>query len=181
MQQVLGVFSGSGAADDAITALKDAGYDTSGVSAIVKEGIVQVKENGSTKAETVGEGAASGAATGGVIGGVAGLLVGIGALAIPGIGAILVAGPLAAALGLTGAAATTVSGAATGALAGGLIGALVGLGVPEDTAKLYEETIQAGGVLLTVPAATSEKEEEVRAILQGAGAKELTTVVSLNK
>lgn len=181
MQYVLGVFSGVGAADEAVTALKDAGYTTDSMSAIVKEGVTQVRDVGSTKAETVTEGAVSGATTGGVIGGIAGLLVGIGALAIPGIGAVMVAGPLVAVLGLTGTAAATVSGAATGAMAGGLIGALVGLGVPEDTAKLYEETIQAGGVLLTVPADSSEHEREVRSILQGAGAKEVTSIVSLNK
>ena len=45
---------------------------------------------------------------------------------------------IAAALGLTGVAATTVSGALTGALAGGLIGALTGLGFTKEDAELYQ-------------------------------------------
>ncbi len=68
------------------------------------------------------DGAAAGAGVGAVLGGLAGLLVGIGALAIPGIGPIIAAGPLAA----------TLAGAGLGAATGGVIGALADAGVPEE-------------------------------------------------
>jgi len=79
-----------------------------------------------------------------VVGGVLGLLVGIGALAIPGIGPVIAAGPLVAALG------TAAAGAGIGAAAGGLLGALVGAGIPEEEAHLYAEGVRRGGSLVTV-------------------------------
>ena len=77
-----------------------------------------------------------------------GLLVGVGALAIPGIGPVLAAGPLAAALGAAGA--STLVGAGIGAAAGGIIGALVGAGIPEADAGFYAEGVRRGGTLVLV-------------------------------
>lgn len=92
-------------------------------------------------------GAGVGAGIGAVVGGLGGILVGLGALVIPGVGPILAAGPLAAALsGLAGAG----MGAVAGGVAGGLIGALVDLGVPEDQAHYYAEGVRRGGTLVTV-------------------------------
>lgn len=163
----LGLFDSRQSAEAAIENLKDAGYDPEEISVImrdVKEGEVLAEDTG-TK---VAGGAVSGATTGGVIGGIAGLLVGVGAIAVPGIGGLLIGGPIAAALGLTGAAASTVSGAVTGALAGGLLGALVSLGLPEDTARIYEERIREGAILVAVP--TDEGEEtEARGLMEEQG------------
>jgi uncharacterized membrane protein len=92
----------------------------------------------SSTAENVGKGAGAGA----VLGGLGGLVVGLGALAIPGIGPVVAAGPIAAAL----------AGAGIGAAAGGLVGALVDLGIPEEEAKLYSEGIRHGGSLVSVQA-----------------------------
>jgi uncharacterized protein (TIGR02271 family) len=76
-----------------------------------------------------------------------GLLVGLGALTIPGIGPVLAAGPLAAAVsGLVGAGVGAVAGAA----AGGLLGALVDMGIPEEQAGIYAEGVRRGGTLVTV-------------------------------
>lgn len=87
-------------------------------------------------------GTATGAATGAVLGGIGGLLVGLGALTIPGIGPIIAAGPLIA----------TLTGAGVGAVAGGLIGALTDIGVPEEEAGYYAEGVRRGGTLVTVRA-----------------------------
>jgi hypothetical protein len=93
------------------------------------------------------EGAGVGAGIGAVVGGLGGLLVGLGALTIPGIGPVLAAGPLAAALtGLAGAGVGAVAGGVTG----GLLGALVDLGVPEESAQYYAEGVRRGGTLVTV-------------------------------
>src|SRR4029079_10795329 len=54
--------------------------------------------NGRTTDDENGSGTMTGAAIGSAVGGVGGLLVGLGALAIPGMGPVIAAGPLAAAL-----------------------------------------------------------------------------------
>jgi uncharacterized membrane protein len=92
----------------------------------------------SSTAENVGKGAGAGA----VLGGLGGLVMGLGALAIPGIGPVVAAGPIAAAL----------AGAGIGAAAGGLVGALVDLGIPEEEAMLYSEGVRHGGSLVSVQA-----------------------------
>lgn len=99
--------------------------------------------------DATAEGAGVGAGIGAILGGLGGLLVGLGALAIPGIGPVIAAGPLAAALaGLAGAGVGAVAGGVTG----GLIGALVDLGVPEESAGIYAEAVRRGGTMVTVMA-----------------------------
>lgn len=120
----------------------------------------------------VSEGAASGAVTGGALGGLTGLLIGLGVISIPGVGPFLAAGPLVAALGLTGAAATTATGTVTGAIAGGIIGALTSLGFPPEEAKIYEEEIRGGGILLVVPT-LNERTNEVRSLVEKYNAREV--------
>ena len=173
---VIGVFPDRADAEAAITELKDAGYNPKDISIVTKdvgEGQVVADNTGAS----VASGAATGATTGGVIGALAGLLVGIGAIAIPGLGAVLIGGPIAAALGLTGAAASTVSGAVTGALAGGLVGALVGLGVPQEDAEVYEKRLEAGGILVAVPARTGEG-TEAREILENNNADQVRSITA---
>ncbi len=83
------------------------------------------------------------------LGALGGLLVGLGALTIPGIGPVIAAGPLAVALStLTGVGVGAVAGGVTG----GLLGALIGLGIPEQEAHYYAEGVRRGGVLVTVQA-----------------------------
>jgi hypothetical protein len=100
------------------------------------------------------------------VGGALGLLVGLGALAIPGIGPVIVGGALATAFGLGGGGA--VAGAGIGAAAGGLVGALVGLGIPEAEAEHFEEGFRAGGVLVTVNG--GDRAADALAVLERHGA-----------
>ena len=153
---VVAVFYERDDAEDAINALKDAGFRGEDIGIVARnrtEAGVLAEDTGTE----AGAGAAAGALAGGALGGVAGWLVGIGALAIPGIGPIVAAGPLAAALG----------GAAIGAAGGGLIGALTGAGVPEEEAHWYEERVRSGGWLVTVNA--RGRYDEVRSILREYG------------
>jgi hypothetical protein len=83
---------------------------------------------------SAGEGAAFGA--------VVGTLVGLGAAVIPGIGPIIAAGPLWAAL-MAGI------GAASGAATGGLVAGLVDMGVDEEDAAYYSETVGRGGAMVS--------------------------------
>jgi hypothetical protein len=104
-------------------------------------------------------GVAVGAGTGAALGGLGGLLVGLGALAIPGIGPVLAAGPIAAAL----------AGAGLGAAAGGVIGALTDLGIPEEDAHVYAEGVRRGGTLVTVRA-DDEHADAIMALMVRHGA-----------
>jgi len=176
METIIGVFSERVNAEKAIADLERKGYSPRDLSVIVREKDVVTPVKAGSKGGNAVSGALSGAATGGVIGGITGLLIGVGAVTIPGIGAFLIGGPLAAALGLTGAAAVTASGVTTGLLAGGLLGGLVGLGVPEEAARIYEQRVREGAVLLAVPAATEEKREEIRGIFDRYGADQTRTI-----
>jgi hypothetical protein len=92
-------------------------------------------------------GAGVGAGIGAVIGGLGGLVVGLGALAIPGIGPVLAAGPLATAVSALAGAGI---GAVAGGVAGGLLGALVDMGIPEEQAGYYSEGVRRGGTLVVL-------------------------------
>lgn len=173
-KMVFGVFAQRENAEAAINELETDGFDPKNIS-IVMQSHEDAKTIENNTGANVAGGAVGGATTGAVVGGLTGLLIGIGAIAIPGLGALLIGGPLAAALGLSGAAASTVTGAATGALAGGLIGALVSLGVPEEDARVYEERVKAGAILVAVPAMTGEH-REASAILRENGAEQIKTI-----
>lgn len=141
-------------ANNALRELVDAGFTRENISLMASDPSGEYGRSIGTTAERAdvedsgaAQGAGVGAGIGAVVGGLGGLLVGLGALTIPGIGPVLAAGPLAAALtGLAGAGV----GAVAGGVAGGLIGALVDLGVPEETAGYYAEGVRRGGTLLTV-------------------------------
>lgn len=169
---VLGIFIDREDAEDALYELEFEGYNPKDISIVMKN-TAQGKQLAEDTKATVTGNAAAGATTGGIIGALAGLLVATGI--VPGLGALLIGGPLAAALGLTGAAATTISGAATGALAGGLLGILTGLGISKEEAEVYEERIKEGGILIAVPAA-SDRVDEVMDILEDNGADQIRAI-----
>jgi hypothetical protein len=144
--------------------LQEAGFPREDISVLFpdKKGGKDFAHARGTKAP---EGAITGAGTGGVVGGTFGLLVGIGALAIPGLGPFIAAGPLLAAM----------SGAAAGAAVGGIAGALVGMGIPEIEAKRYEGKIKGGNLLISVHVESSEDQERAEAILEAAWAEDITS------
>src|SRR5258708_7490879 len=113
-ETILGIFSTRELAENAITELEDHGYNVKDMSIIMKDREERDRLAAHTGAP-VGSSVATGAATGAVLGGIAGVLIGMGAIAVPGIGALLIGGPLASALGLTGVAATTAGGVVAGA------------------------------------------------------------------
>jgi hypothetical protein len=152
---VVALYDNFSSANDAVRDLVDHGFSRDDISLMASDaageyGTYLDRDRAmETDVETTGasEGAGVGAGIGAVLGGLGGLLVGLGALTIPGIGPIIAAGPLAAALtGLAGAGVGAVAGGVTG----GLIGALVDMGVPEETAGYYAEGVRRGGTLVTV-------------------------------
>jgi hypothetical protein len=148
-------------ADEILNQLKLAGFSSNAVSVLVPSGTRDLGHEAHTKAP---EGATAGAGTGGVLGGAIGWLAGIGALAIPGLGPFIAAGPIMAALG----------GAAVGAAVGGVTGALVGMGIPEYEAKLYEDKIREGNILISVHTENGDERRRAREIFERAGAQHVS-------
>src|SRR5258706_1057340 len=123
---VFGIYRDRWHAEQAVDALRVAGFRNSDVSALLPDN-VGTKDFAHEKNTKAPEGAATGATSGGVVGGALGWLAGIGALAIPGVGPFIAAGPIMGAL----------AGAGAGGAVGGLIGALVGIGMPAYEGKSY--------------------------------------------
>jgi hypothetical protein len=162
---VFGIYSSITATERAVEALVNAGFDRTAVSVLLPnpDSVTEFAHEKHTKAP---EGTATGATTGGVLGGVLGLLVGVGALTIPGLGPFLAAGPI-----MTALAALGVGGAV-----GGLMGALVGLGLPEYEAKRYEGRLKEGGLLLSVHCDTADEIRRAKGLLTGTGATDMASV-----
>jgi hypothetical protein len=175
MPNVIGVFKDTVSAEKAITELRQMDIDDNNISYVFqnRQGNVEHANAAGEAAKDTTAGAVSGATAGGIIGALAGLAVANGVL--PGLGTLFVAGPLATALGLTGAAATTAAGAMTGAAAGGLIGALTGLGASKEDAEMYENRVKGGDILVT---ATTTEAGDARAILERNGAEEIRELKS---
>jgi hypothetical protein len=140
--------------------LRDSGVPNSNISLVAQDASGEYGKSMTKTADTT-DGASTGAGVGAVVGGIGGLLVGLGALTIPGIGPVLAAGPLATAVSaLIGAGA----GAVAGGVAGGLLGALIDMGIPEEHAGYYAEGVRRGGALVTVDADDTNL-ERARSIL----------------
>jgi hypothetical protein len=158
----IGVLDNRGQAEAIVTNLEGAGVPASDISALLpdKHGTKDFAHEVGTKAP---EGAVAGASAGGALGGTLGVLVGIGALAIPGLGPLIAAGPLLAAL----------SGAAAGATVGGLTGALIGFGIPEMEAKHYEGKLKGGNILIAVHTESGDQQKTAEKILKEGGATDV--------
>lgn len=148
---VIALFDDFASANASVRDLVDNGFSRDDISIMASDSTGEygqhLNRSGTEGESGAATGAGVGAGIGAVLGGLGGLLVGLGALAIPGIGPVIAAGPLAAALtGLAGAGAGAVAGGVTG----GLIGALTDMGVPEETAGYYAEGVRRGGTLVTV-------------------------------
>jgi hypothetical protein len=161
---VFGIYRDYAGVENAVDALKAAGYRNTDISVLFPEN-VGTKDFAVAKGTKAPEGAATGAGTGAVIGGGLGWLAGIGALAIPGIGPFIAAGPIVAAL----------AGAGVGGAVGGITGALVGMGIPEYEAKRYEGRVKEGGILLSVHSDNSEWTKRAKEILERTGAQDISS------
>lgn len=141
---VVGYFDNYEQAQTAVRSLVDSGFSRNDISLVASDPTGEYAKSYVTTSSSTDPNAtsytAAGAGTGAVIGGIGGLLVGIGALAIPGVGPVIAAGPLA----------TTLLGAGVGAAAGGLIGVLMDAGIPESEAQYYAEGLRRGGAVVTV-------------------------------
>jgi stress response protein YsnF len=152
---VIGLFDRMDDARQLVQQLIAQGFEPDDISLVSRQEGEYVTERGEERSS----GTAIGAGAGAALGGVGGLLVGLGALAIPGIGPVIAAGPLV----------TALAGAGIGAAAGGIIGALTDLGVPEEEAHYYAEGVRRGGALVTVET-DDQRADRAAEIMERAGA-----------
>jgi hypothetical protein len=159
---VFGIYPDRFAVEEVVEQLRAAGFRNTDISVLFQdnEGTKDFAHEKNTKAP---EGVTTGVVTGGIAGGVLGLLVGIGALAIPGLGPLIAAGPIVAALAGAGAVGTV----------GGIVGALAGMGIPEYEAKRYEGRIRDGGVLVSVHCDSSDWVKRGKEILEQTGGQDI--------
>jgi hypothetical protein len=148
------MFRDRDSAESAYRSLSDRGYGKDDVNLMMsddtrKKHFSDDDRKGDTELGSKAlEGAGVGAGIGGTLGAILAGLTAVGTLAIPGVG-LIAAGPIAAAL----------AGAGAGGALGGLIGALVGAGIPEDRAKVYEQGIREGGIVMGVEPRSEEDAE----------------------
>jgi hypothetical protein len=138
MATVIGLFERFEDADGALQEFNEMGYGRDEIS------IVAPEEKVGSKLRVDDQTAGTTAKTGALFGGAAGLLIGVGAILVPGVGPLLTAGALATAIG------STAAGAGIGAAAGGLRGTLREMKVPEAEAKVIEEGMRSGGIMVAV-------------------------------
>lgn len=150
-------------AESIVDGLKNAGFSSSEISVLMadKSGTRDFAKEQDTKAP---EAAATGAGAGVGLGAVLGWLAGIGSLAIPGVGPLIAAGPIMGALG----------GAAIGGAAGGIIGGLIGMGIPEVEAKVYDEKVRGGGVMVSVHTQDPSLISVARDVFERQGAEDVS-------
>lgn len=158
---VVGAFEQLTQAQQAMQALRDAGFEDDQIGFVVRRnenapGNIPADPDVEMVTDTAG-----GAISGGILGGIVGAAA---ALLIPGLGPILAGGILAATLG----------GIVIGAAAGGIVGALTGMGLPEEEAQYYQQAFEAGNTIVTVHVDDrSQHPQEARAILHRYGASDI--------
>ena len=161
---VFGIYPNRTRAEQAVDALKAAGFRNTDISVLLPES-TSTRDFAHEKDTKAPEGAATGASAGAVLGGGLGWLAGIGALAIPGVGPLIAAGPIVAML----------AGAGAGTVVGGLTGALIGMGIPEYVAKRYEGRVKDGGILLSVHSDDSDWTKKAKDVLERTGAEDISS------
>ena len=146
------------AAEDALLKLENEGFTEEQVGLIVSDE-TRGKTFNLEKGSKTDEGFAAGVTTGGLIGAAFGSIMAAGALTIPGLNVVV-----------SGVLVSGLAGLGTGAVAGGLVGGLVGMGIPEHEARLYEDEIMNGAILLAVKPEDSDQKDKAKDILRSVDA-----------
>jgi hypothetical protein len=157
---VVGVFDDRVDAEEALQALKDAGFEPDQVSVVM----LQTPRPAHDVPHGIHVDETTGILAGGALGGLAGWLIGATSVAVPGLGALLAAGALVGALG----------GAGIGAATGGIIGHLIDEGLSHEEAGYYHERVRHGAALMTVRAEGS-RADEAHALIHRLGAHDYHT------
>lgn len=153
-QTIIGVFESRDRAENAVNTLRQKGFTSEEINIVSKKR----QEDDTTQGETYDDDIVDGTLTGGTLGGIGGLLMGAGALLLPGIGPILAVGPITAAVG--------------GAIAGGIAGGLIDWGIPAEASHRYEQEVAHGSILAIIRTDTT-KVTSAAQILRQNGAKDV--------
>lgn len=153
-QTIIGVFESRGRAENAVNTLRQQGFTSEEINIVSKK----QQDTNTTQGETYDDDIVDGTLTGGTLGGIGGLLMGAGALLLPGIGPILAVGPITAAVG--------------GAIAGGIAGGLIDWGIPAEASQRYEQEVAHGSILAIIRTDTT-KVTSAAQILRQNGAKDV--------
>ncbi len=154
---VLGAFGSTAQAAQAVEELTRAGFERRQISVAVSDRAHAM--HFSAKRDKTVEGIGIGAIAGGVLGAVAAGLTTVAAFVVPGVG-VLVGGPLLSAF----------AGLNAGAVVGTFFGGLIGHGIPEREARMYEQALKEGNLLIAVTAMNADRAGDARRILDKAGA-----------
>ena len=157
-RHVIGIFDNRAKAQSALDSLVDKDIDQSQLSLLVSEnGRDHHFEIDKDKSKTA-EGVGYGSVLGGLVGGLGAVAAGLASVAIP--GALFITGPLAVSL----------AAGAAGAAVGGLAGGLIGVGIPSDEAKLVEDELGKGSIVVAAHSINSDQESMVSEVFKNAGA-----------
>jgi len=160
---ITALFKTQQAAENAIRKIEDIGVSDEQLGLIVTD-----ETEGNTfnieKGTKMDEGAAGGATAGGIIGGVLGSLGTATAMALPGVNVIV-----------SGIWVSALAGVGAGATVGGLAGALGGAGVSEHEAKILEDEVKSGAILLSVEPANDDQKDQIKDILEREDAYKLAS------
>ena len=163
---ITAIFDTRGASDFALRNLDNAGFTKNQVTMLVSEE-TRGKHFGIDKGSNLEKGAATGAALGGLVGTLYLALASAGTLIVPGLNLVV-----------SGALIGSLAGLGAGAVSGGLIGALIGMGIPEYEAKLYEEKVRKGAILIAVEAIDDIRADRAKSILEDANALSITSIAA---
>lgn len=154
---VTGTFSDPEAAERAVRRLAEGRFNPDEISILVadREGTHEEHVEHDTG---VAEGAIGGAAIGGILGALGATLIATGVIVAPGL-SVFATGPLLAAL----------KGAVAGGGFGFGFGSVGGLGYWKDEAHIHAQVLEAGGIVVSVPA-EHEHADEARAVFEQEGA-----------
>lgn len=152
-QTIIGVFRSRDNAEQAVNSLRQQGFSNEEINIISKNRRDEHREGTEFDDDIT-----DGTVTGGTLGGIGGLLLGAGALVIPGVGPILAAGPITAAIG--------------GAIAGGIAGGLIDWGIPAEESERYQQEVVQGSILAIIRT-NSAKVNSVAQVLRQNGANEV--------
>jgi uncharacterized protein (TIGR02284 family) len=160
-RMVVRLFDGEEAAEAAVSALTEAGFNSDSIQKIDVDQVVSVYEEHGARSATT-ESAAAGAFGGTLLGAGLGLIFGLATLFVPEINVM--------GMGDMGPVPTLIVGillgAGVGAGFGVLFGGLIGSGTAEEDKYLYAESVAEGRVLLTVEADSKRAQEASEIMLQ---------------
>lgn len=154
-KRAVGVFSSTQKAEQALNELKASGFPMDNVSIIARNVDQDEQLGGAEISDRIGDrnvGTATGVVADTLTTSTWGtVLLGLSSLALPGVGPVLAAGTLGVAL------VTGVAGAGVGAIAaGGLVKAVTDLGIPEEQARTYSDSLLKGDYFVIIDGTDDE-------------------------